>query len=650
MTGAVAVGGVGVSGGTRYRFLRRLAIGGMAELYEAEAVGVAGVVRRVAVKRILPQLAAGRDFREMFIAEARLAATLQHPNIVHTLDTIERDGDHYIVMELLDGLDLLTLVRRLHHHGRAFPAPLVLYIVERVLSALHYAHERTLPDGTPLHIVHRDVSPQNIFLTRHGAVKLLDFGIAKAAMTLQTETLSEVIKGKILYMSPEQCVSTETGPPADLYSVGVVMYHLLTGQYPFRGRNHFDTMRSIIDDPVPSPSTHGPLWPELEAVVLRALQKRPGDRYASAREMQRAVAEVISGRRCFVSEPDFVSFIEEVRGLEPPPREQQIEESKRASQLPPELLAQPEGLSGVTQTACTEHAALQRLAGVSVVRLFGVIDERFDPEPVLPWMSGIVLVDSGGVERITSYGIRGLLALFEASGRTVSELYHVSCSVAFVTQMGLMRRLLGGGRVLSFQAPYLDPSSGMPFSVTLEGVQAATALATHQPPRQPCPGAPDQAAVFDEDAERYFCFAEDFLSPVPGHVARVVEAIQIERRQQLIEKDVTEDGTILWIRRPLVGPMRWGGLFRGLEGNVRLDLGAVPAWTDVGLDAMVLALSREADGVAELQIVGAPWELVQRCSVPSCAIHDKVRIVSAQIPTSCTGCGVRRISMIHGAA
>ena len=184
----------------------------MAELYEAEALGAGGVTKRVAIKRVLPRYANDAAFIAMFAEEARVASTLHHANIIQTLNVIENEGQLLLVMELLDGLDLLQFCRRLHRQGVSPEIGLLLHIIDRVLAALHYAHERTTPEGRPLGVVHRDVSPQNVFVTIHG-VKLLDFGVSKAESLLDRGNSSGVIKGKVLYLSPEQCLGDPIKEP-----------------------------------------------------------------------------------------------------------------------------------------------------------------------------------------------------------------------------------------------------------------------------------------------------------------------------------------------------------------------------------------------------------------------------------------------------
>src|SRR5262245_35497146 len=203
----------------RYELIEPLATGGMVEVYLARTSGAGGIEKRVVVKRILPQYAANEDFVAMFLDEARIAATLHHANIVQTFDVGREDGRYFLVMEHLEGRDLRTILRTLGALGQRIPLPLVVQIANQALAALHYAHELVGPDGQGMNIVHRDVSPGNLFLGADGTVKLLDFGIARAAQRA-AETRSGTWKGKFPYMSPEQCRMGDIDRRSDVFALG----------------------------------------------------------------------------------------------------------------------------------------------------------------------------------------------------------------------------------------------------------------------------------------------------------------------------------------------------------------------------------------------------------------------------------------------
>jgi len=273
----------------RYRLVRRLATGGMAEVFLGVAEGPEGFRKVVVVKRVLPHFSEDPRFIEMFLDEARLAARLEHPNIVQIFDLGEADGRFFIAMEYLRGLPVSQVMRRLRARGRTFPHPLAALLLVRAAQALHFAHRLSGPDGRPLGIVHRDISPDNLFLTRDGVVKVLDFGIAKA-VTNRHETAAGTVKGKFAYMSPEQVRGLPLDARSDVFSLGVVLYELTTSARPFGGASDLMTASSILNDPPPRPAEVLPEFdPALEAVCLRCLEKDPERRFPSAGELAAAM-------------------------------------------------------------------------------------------------------------------------------------------------------------------------------------------------------------------------------------------------------------------------------------------------------------------------------------------------------------------------
>jgi eukaryotic-like serine/threonine-protein kinase len=212
----------------KYKLLARLGQGGMAEVFLAVAFGPSGFNKLLVIKRLRPELAEDSAYLSMFLDEARLAARLNHPNVVQANDVGSIDGQHYLSMEYLDGQPLNRLFTVARTQGLQ-PTAAYLRLVSDTLAGLHYAHELADYDGTPLNVVHRDVSPHNVFITYDGQVKLVDFGVAKAATHAQ-RTSTGVVKGKISYMAPEQALSVAVDRRADIFSVGVILWELVTGQ------------------------------------------------------------------------------------------------------------------------------------------------------------------------------------------------------------------------------------------------------------------------------------------------------------------------------------------------------------------------------------------------------------------------------------
>jgi len=274
----------------RYVLKRRLAAGGMGEVYLGEVQGAANFTKRVAIKRILPHLARTPGFETKFIDEAHVMVQLHHGNIVPVLELGDDAGELYLVMEYLPGRDLRAVLQRLRSAGRPCPIDLAAWLLCEVCDALDYAHRKTGNDGQPLQIVHRDVSPSNVMLGASGEVKLLDFGIARARGSMH-QSISGTLQGKFAYMSPEQAEGLSVDARSDIFSAGLVLYELLTGVRPLEGDSETETLRRVRGAEVPPPSTFRPeVSPDLDAAVLRALALRPGDRWTTAADFARALS------------------------------------------------------------------------------------------------------------------------------------------------------------------------------------------------------------------------------------------------------------------------------------------------------------------------------------------------------------------------
>lgn len=269
-----------------YELLQKIATGGMAEIHLARVGGVEGFSRRVVVKRMLPQLAVREDFVNMFLDEARLAANLIHPNIVQVFNLGEVDGSYFMAMELIDGPHLGALFAHSLRQRRPLPIELCVYMVARAADGLDFAHNHIDPGtGKPLNVVHRDISPQNLLVSRHGDVKVTDFGVAKAE-TQKAKTRTGIIKGKVSYMSPEQCLGETVDRRTDVFALGVVLYELLTRRRLYREKSDLLVMQRITAEDVRPPSEVNPgVDMELDEISLRALAKDADHRFPSAAEL-----------------------------------------------------------------------------------------------------------------------------------------------------------------------------------------------------------------------------------------------------------------------------------------------------------------------------------------------------------------------------
>jgi len=293
-----------VLAGTRlgkYEILRRISVGGMAEIFLARAAALPGFKKLVVIKRILPQLAQKAEFLEMFLDEARIAATLQHPNIVQTYDVAVAGGNYFIAMEFLHGEDLHALLRTVKRKNARIPVEHALQIAISLCAGLHYAHEREDFDGHRLDIVHRDVTPANIIVTYEGSVKLLDFGIARAA-SRANQTRSGTLKGKIHYMSPEQAQGQPVDRRSDVYAAGILLYELTMMRRLYKGETDYQILHNIVNGTLPKPTELDAAYDrELETIVVRALQRDVDKRYQTAEEMQRDLETFAKKRGLYLS-------------------------------------------------------------------------------------------------------------------------------------------------------------------------------------------------------------------------------------------------------------------------------------------------------------------------------------------------------------
>jgi len=314
----------------KYTLLRRLALGGMAELFLALQRSVAGFEKLIVVKRVLPNLATDQNFVEMLLSEARIAARLNHPNVAHIYDVGVWEGDYFIAMEHIQGEDLRALVKQMMLKGeRSFPLEHALGIVLGCCKGLAYAHGLRDMDGRPMHIVHRDVSPQNVLVTFSGEVKLVDFGIAKAVGSAKEDTKSGRLKGKAPYMSPEQAQGHELDSRSDIFSLGILLFELTTGKRLFRAKSEFDTLKRIVEAPYPRPREVNPSVPaRLEAIILRALARDRDERYQSAHDLQSDLEAFVRDEKLVVSTLSLGEWIRTLFAEKLDEQEQMLQEGR----------------------------------------------------------------------------------------------------------------------------------------------------------------------------------------------------------------------------------------------------------------------------------------------------------------------------------
>lgn len=283
----------------RYELLARLATGGMGEIFLARLEGAAGFEKLYVVKKILPHLAGDPRFRGMLIDEARIASRMSHPNICQVYELEETDGQLYIVMEYLEGVTVLPLLRRASKSQTPLPLGLVTGVISQTCEALHYAHELKDRDGSMLNIVHRDVTPSNVFVTETGVAKVLDFGIAKVK-NASAQTQTGTVKGKYAYMSPEQLRGGELDRRVDVFAIGVVLFEMLSLRRLFQRKTDYLTFRAVMEQPVPDLRRYRQdVSPQLMDVVARALAREVSERFSTVRELGAAVLDASPGARAW---------------------------------------------------------------------------------------------------------------------------------------------------------------------------------------------------------------------------------------------------------------------------------------------------------------------------------------------------------------
>jgi serine/threonine-protein kinase len=337
--------------GDRYTITERVDSGGMAEVFRGVAESIQGFKKNVAIKRILPNLIKNKKFVAMFLDEAKLSLFLQHANIVQVFDIGQSQNSYFLVMEFVDGCNLKALLDRLKQKGRRLEVAHAIYLVLEACKGLNYAHHLENPEnGEPLHLVHRDISPPNILISKNGEVKLVDFGLAKANSQIES-TDPGVVKGKFSYLSPEAASGLEVDQRADVFAIGILLWEMFTGRRLFYGDTDYQTVEMVRQARIPSIAALNPdVEQELEHVVRKALARDPKDRYFEAADLGDALAQYLFSRRMKVTSRDIATLVRDV----------QVEAARRRSLAPQEsiidVLIQDE-MAKVTSLIDGEEAA-----------------------------------------------------------------------------------------------------------------------------------------------------------------------------------------------------------------------------------------------------------------------------------------------------
>ncbi|OGQ78824.1 MAG: hypothetical protein A2289_11470 [Deltaproteobacteria bacterium RIFOXYA12_FULL_58_15] len=317
-----------------YLLVERLAQGGMADVYLAKTFGFGGVNQEVAIKCIKPEIAEDRTFVRMFIDEAKLAVLLDHANIAQTYELGRIGTTYFMAMEYVAGRDLRAVIDRAQSRGIEIPEHLVLQIVSQVCDGLDYAHRKADPTGVPLNIVHRDVSPQNVLVSYTGEVKLIDFGIAKAA-NHASRTQAGVLKGKYGYMSPEQVLGGNVDARSDVFAAGVLFWEMLTRQRLFPGSSDFSVLEKVRHAEIMPPTlVVSGIHPDVEAVIMKSLERDPEDRIASGADMHDAVVAIMLSRFGHPSARELGTWMQGLFAEEMQESLDRLEKARQYSEMP----------------------------------------------------------------------------------------------------------------------------------------------------------------------------------------------------------------------------------------------------------------------------------------------------------------------------
>jgi len=298
----------------KYRVIKKFDAGGMAEVFIADAVGAGGIIKRVAIKRILPSLAENKKFVAMFLDEARVATLLSHANIVQTFDVGESESAYFIVMEFVDGASLKGLIDYRSERGKLIPMGAAIKFIIEACKGLDYAHNAVDYRQKPLNIVHRDISPPNLLISVRGEVKVVDFGLAKAASQLE-ETDPGVVKGKFSYLCPEAIQGLTVDHRADIFSLGIILWEMLTGKRLFYGENEYQTVQLVERCHIPAISVLNPSVPQvLDDIIFKALIKDRDLRYQHAADFADALTSFLFSSGLKATSGDIAALVREFQG------------------------------------------------------------------------------------------------------------------------------------------------------------------------------------------------------------------------------------------------------------------------------------------------------------------------------------------------
>ncbi|MFB1482083.1 protein kinase [Corallococcus sp. RDP092CA] len=545
----------------KYQLVRKLASGGMAEVFLAKAAGPRGFEKTLVLKRILPHLAEDEAFVEMFLGEAQLAARLDHPNVVQIFDFGEVDGSYFLAMEFIDGPTLRRLIKRSLELKQPLPAGVCAKMVAAAAEGLAFAHELADPEtGAPLGLVHRDISPENVLVSRQGAVKVVDFGIAKVAGQGH-RTQTGVVKGKVAYMPPEQLQARPMDGRVDVYALGIVLYELLTGKRPFDATTDVGMMQAILFEPfVPVARRRLDVPDALQRILERALAKDRVDRYPDCRALQADLERFVLSLGEPVGAYQIARLVVQVmEGVEPLPPAPAPAKGRETAALVPAAEAVTTPMPGRVGTAWEPVASRASMEAPAVTASENdVPSSRLDAatDPATP--SAGSLVPAPRPERSTWFKPVDVSESGKSPATPRASRKMAVGAVAFVSVAGLVGGLaLWGGRERS-PAP-VSPST----PVARKDDGAVKPLEPQPPPAPELRAEPVPPASTSADSGTPVAVSE--VQPVPGEAVEARDAgqgVEVEpppspaRRLAVAVKPATASTGTASVRRTVLSPRR----------------------------------------------------------------------------------------------
>ncbi len=374
----------------KYSVTHKLDAGGMAEVWKGKATSM-GFDKVVAIKRVLPQLSKNDKFIQMFLDEAKLSLYLNHANIVQTFDIGKADQSYFIVMEWIDGANLKGIMEMAAERGYKVPREQAVFIAMEMCKGLSHAHNRKDPDGKPLNIVHRDISPPNVLISREGEVKLVDFGLAKAA-SQAVFTDPGIVKGKFAYLSPEAALGQSVDGRTDVFATGIVLWEMLTGRRLFNGKNDLETVKMVRAAEIPSLASLGiDVEPQLEGIMRRALARDPHQRYQTAEQLGHELASYLASNKLLVTSYDIAVLVKRV--LDEKARTTATQPAimnSGANRLQDEMQQVLGGFTSIDQLEELERQEFQALSEVDPDSSLNIMPDAVDPSD---WMNDFGIFD-----------------------------------------------------------------------------------------------------------------------------------------------------------------------------------------------------------------------------------------------------------------